>query len=290
MTRFSKSFLMVGVAVLALSACSGTKGPGEIGSKKDIVVRSNGLPGAAQAQTAKTEGGDFSSTVEQADALPAPDVETAQALPVTSPATEAAVQETTEASAPMPSPVTQSDVSATPPADAAATDNMAAALPTEPVTAPTPPAPPPAEETVAAAPVYPAAAAPAAPAEPAKAVVTAEEKQSGVYTPAPESVSGKNYPLDPNAPYSPKAIAAAAASAGVPPVEPKVSPSGINLNDPAIIRATQAALAAKSLYYGPQTGIVDASLLNSLAEYQAKNNLPQGGLNEATLKSLGIIE
>lgn len=40
--RFSHSLLLASVAVLALPSCSSAKGPGEIGSKNDIVVRNYG--------------------------------------------------------------------------------------------------------------------------------------------------------------------------------------------------------------------------------------------------------
>lgn len=106
------------------------------------------------------------------------------------------------------------------------------------------------------------------------------------------------YPLDPNAPFSPKAIEAAksASAASTSVAETAAIPSapvpagGLNLSDPSIIRSAQAALAAKGGYTGPQSGAVDAEFLNALTKYQGANGLPMGGLNEPTLKALGVIE
>ena len=109
MSRVFRSSLLLGVAVLSLAACSSSKGPGDLGSKDDIVVRNNGMPQAKQqaadAAPAATQGGDFSSTVEQAEAHPMPEVATAEPLPDTSPAMEQAVKAQQEANAPLPSTV-----------------------------------------------------------------------------------------------------------------------------------------------------------------------------------------
>lgn len=322
----SASKLLLTTAVIALAACS-TKGPGELGSKNDIVVRNKGIPGAvtpettaAAAPAAKAEGEDFSSTVEQGEAAPAPEVAAAEPinapsepapLPDNSPAMKEAVEQQQAINTPVP--VTSEDVAATrppdlttaPPAETRPLDAIAPAIPvTESVT-------PPAETTTATtAPatsnVYPAAdyAAPAAPTAAAAAPASstgAPAASAPAYVPAP--VAPGDYPLDPNAPYSPKAVAAAQAANtapspamatdaynGTPAVAPSITASGVNLNDPAIIRSTQAALAGKGLFVGPQTGIMDAELLNAVTRYQASNNLPQGGINEATLKQLGVIK
>lgn len=297
MTRFSKTLFLTGAALLALNACSGSKGPGEIGTQDDIVVRNKGIPGGVQ-EPMKAEGEDFTSTVEQAEAMPAPDVSAPEPLPDNSPAMEAAVEAHEAAQAPVTSTAADASVTTT---SAVPSENtpIDAVTPTEPVTTPavTPPtdsAPVPPPASASSSSVYPAGdyAQAVAPAESSSQVAptTAPAMAESVYTPAPASVSGDSYPLDPNAPYSPKAIAKAAAEAGTPPVVPQMTPSGVNVNDPAIIRSTQAALAAKSLYVGPQTGIMDAGLLNALAQYQAANGLTLGGMNEETLKHLGIIE
>lgn len=347
MSKHSISLFLIGAAVLALGACSGDKGPGEIGSIDDIVVRNKGIPGSenstAKAPQGAVPGQDFSSTVEQGEAVPAPEVAAAEPvsppaadtaapanaapveqqaqpapLPDTTPAVEQAVNAQEAANAPVPSPAVAptSAQTAPPTTDQRPLDSLA---PAQPVTQSVEP---PAQNTTpaaTAATVSPAPATPPAPAEtPVSSVYLASDYQQAVPTTetpatteaattiaaapvsttasapvastAPVKFEKGQYPLDPNAPYSPKAVAAAAASAGTPVTEPKLTENGINLNDAAIIRSTQAALAAKAIYVGPQTGIMDAELLNAITKYQAANGLPQGGLNEATLKSLGIIE
>lgn len=317
MTRFTKSALLLGAAVAVLSACSGTKGPGEIGSKNDIIVRNNGLPGDKSQKVAPPDA-DFSSTVEQAEAVPAPSVESAQPLPDTSPAVEAAAQQVADAKAPVPSTATTTPVSTpstegnridqvvpatpvqdastmAPPAQSAAVATPVAPaasaeqIPVQPYTPPTatPPAAAAAEIPVAAtAPssAYPAAdyAAPAAPAPTAPAPAPATPSEHA-YVPLP---SGSAYPLDPNAPYSPKAVAASGVAAS-PSAQAPVSGG---MNSPDTIRAAQTALKAKGAYGGAVTGTSDAAFLNALTIYQAQNNLPVGGLNAETLTNLGIAQ
>lgn len=321
MTRFSKSMFLMGAAVIALSACSGMKGPGEIGKKEDIVVRNNGLPNAqaaAAAPAARVAGQDFSSTVEQGQAVPAPEVANAEPLPNTSPAMEHAVEQQQAANAPVPS-----TTGATPPdrttAPVSETRPLDAIAPTQPVNQTV--TPPPAETAAApaAAPVYPqtdypAAAAPvAAPAVPAASPVPAPAPvaapapapapavPTAVYSsssaaPGPSAVpAGMDYPLDPNAPFSPKAIAAAEGTAVAAPAATSVdgtapAPVGTGMADPGMIRAAQAALATKGGYTGAQTGEIDANFLNALTKFQGENGLPMGGLNEPTLKALGVIQ
>ena len=69
-----------------------------------------------------------------------------------------------------------------------------------------------------------------------------------------------------------------------------VSATGLNLSDPAVIRSAQTALKTKAGYTGEVSGAVDAAFLNALTVYQGINKLPVGGLNEATLRHLGVIE
>lgn len=312
MTRFSKSMFLMGAAVIALSACSGMKGPGEIGKKEDIVVRNNGLPNAqaAAAPAAPVAGQDFSSTVEQGQAVPAPEVASAEPLPNTSPAMEHAVEQQQAANAPVPS-----TTGATPPdrttAPVSETRPLDAIAPTQPVNQTVTP---PSAETAAvpaAAPVYPQtdypaaaapvdapavpAASPAPVAAPAPAVPTAVYSSSSA-TPGPSAVpAGMDYPLDPNAPFSPKAIAAAEGTAVAAPAATSVdgaapAPFGTGMADPGMIRAAQAALAARGGYTGAQTGEIDANFLNALTKFQGENGLPMGGLNEPTLKALGVTQ
>lgn len=300
MSRIAKSSLLVGVAVLSLAACSSSKGPGELGSKDDIVVRNHGMPQAAQQAAAAPapQTGDFTTTIEQGEAIPAPEVASAEALPDASPAVEQAVAAQAEATAPMTS--TTSEVYADPapqPQDVASTAD--AVIPETPVTQPVP-LPDPADYVTAPAPsatasVYPSTDYPAA-AQTAQPVPAPAHEAAAV--PAPQPVAqpvalpeGVKYPLDPNAPYSPKAVEAAIAASGATAAAPATTaaPTG-NPSDPATIRAAQAALKARGVYAGAETGVVDAGLLNALIMYQAQMGLPQGGLNEATLRSLGVVQ
>jgi hypothetical protein len=142
MTRLAtKTSLLLGVAVLALSACGGSsKGPGPLGSKNDIVVRNNGLPGAVAPVPPSAEG-EISSTVEQAEAVPAPDVAQAPLeMPPETPAPladpvieqEAAriVQEQAPVASPASAPMNDGAITST----SAATDPVQGdVLPQEPV-------------------------------------------------------------------------------------------------------------------------------------------------------------
>lgn len=311
MTRSRISVLLMTSAVLALAACSGMEGPGKIGSKDDIVVRNKNMPGQAQA----AQGGDFSTSVEQGQAVPAPEVAAAehlappsadtaqsQPLPDTSPAVQQAVAAHEAAQAAPQTVETPVDVGR-----AAVAENkpIDAVAPTTPVNTPAPvpppasPAPVPAQQYVAAqmqaaAPATPAAA-PTAPA-PAPAVPALPEIAAAAPNPA---VRNMPYPLDPNAPYSPRKIAEAQAKASTPhapATAPAAAPATdtsappVNLSDASMVRAVQAALAVKGAYTGPQTGIIDADFLNALTKYQGVNGLPMGGVNEATLRHLGVIE
>lgn len=361
MTRISKSVLLMGTAILALAACSSSKGPGDIGSKNDIVVRNNGLPGAKPP----LPGGDVTDPAVNASndalAMPPAAVEQGQPLPDTSPEMEAAVQAEEESKAPVASsvsepmndpaqplpptaseaaipdaPVTQT--ATTTPPDAMSQPDIAPTYMPEPVEPPvtaqsapaspviSEPAPAPADMP-AAAPVqaprssvypvedYPAqpemapAPAPTAAVAPAPApVATAPSAPSAnAYVPLP---AGSDYPLDPNAPYSPSAMAGRTSASAEPAVTSTIAPpvtapavtappavaapaapaSAFSLTDPVVIRSAQSALKAKGAYAGPENGAIDTTFLNALTAYQVQNKLPVGGLNIETLKSLNVIE
>jgi len=301
MSRISKSILLTGLSVLALAACSGDKGPGELGSKDDIVVRNNGMPGAQKA----APPGDFSSTVEQAQAIPAPEVAAAEPLPDNSPAMKEAVEQQQAANAPLQSTAaaTPADAQSAPPSETRPLDAVA---PAQPVTqTPTPPA---ATTATAAAETAPAVIPPtpqSAPSVTGPALVAAQAQttqappQVATQVPPPATTTtepepatlapGVKYPLDPNAPYSPKAIAAANAAATTSAATAPAA--GVpNMTDPATIKAAQAALKAKGGYTGAESGEIDANFLNALTVYQGQNGLAQGGLNMDTLRSLGVVQ
>ncbi len=339
MTRISKSVLLMGTAILALAACSSSKGPGDIGSKNDIVVRNNGLPGAKPP----LPGGDVTDPAVNASndalAMPPAAVEQGQPLPDTSPEMEAAVQAEQEQGAPVASSVSEPMNDPMQPMPPTASE---AAIPDAPVTqtatttppdsmsqpdiAPTympEPVEPPADMP-AAAPVqaprssvypvedYPAqpemapAPAPTAAVAPAPAPV-ATAPSANAYVPLP---AGSDYPLDPNAPYSPSAMAGRTSASAEPAVTSTIAPPvtapavtappavaapavpapAFSLTDPVVIRSAQSALKAKGAYAGPENGAIDTTFLNALTAYQVQNKLPVGGLNMETLKSLNVIE
>ena len=286
-----KSVLFLSVAVLSLGACSSDKGPGAIGSKNDIVVLNKGIAGAKMpepftadaANGPKIDGEDFSATVEQAEAAPVADVTEPEAV-------AAPVEELPQTADAIPEQQVQVAVPAESPEPQKTQETMEQSVVESPAPENTTTA---TQESIYPAEDYPkeeiqqAEQTQPAP-EPTPAPIVAQPEPAAPLTaPTPSNVP---YPLDPNAPYSPKAVAAAAAAAGTPVTTPALSPSGINLNDPAIIRSVQAALAAKTLYVGPQTGIMDANLMNSIVRYQTENKLAAGVLNEETLKHMGIIE
>lgn len=325
MTRILKSSLLIGTAILSLSACAGDKGPGAIGSKDDIVVRNHGMPQAAQQAEAPAlpQTGDFTSTIEQGEAVPAPVVSAAETLaeqaavpPVVDPSV-AVVAEAPPAVLPpaaVPSvPAPQAYVAAVPPAPVPLPVQPPLAQPqTEPAVIP----PMPESAPAVTGGVYPAAdyaAPPVAPPVPVPSPYEAPAVAAPVSVPAPYEApvvaappvvppvaapvaqpvtlpEGVKYPLDPNAPYSPKAVEAAVAAAGASvPASAAAVVSG-NPSDSVTIRAAQTALKARGLYSGAETGVVDAAFLNALILYQGQQKLPQGGLNEATLRSLGVIQ
>ncbi len=298
MSKQFHAFLLIGVSVVSLAACSGDKGPGAIGSKDDIVVVNKGMPGAQQsAQGVKAEGEDFTSSVEQAEAAPAPEVAAAEELTPAPATTDESANKVEEGAItpaePMPTsqPVgdkvpetsTPAPVAATTPAPESMTMTSPAPVPTTTPQTPTPAAAVVSTPTPAPVPVPEPTSAPA----PSVAPVESAPVAAAASVPADKKIP---YPLDPNAPYSPKAMAAAAAAAGTPVVAPDISPSGLNLNDPAIIRAVQGKMAEQKLFVGPQTGMMSADLMNAVAQYQVRNNLAIGPLNEETLKHMGIIK
>lgn len=295
MTRFSKTVLLMGLSVIALNACSSERGPGPIGTKDDIVVRNNGIPGAVQedvaaaapagetiegvspavesaAQAMEAENAPMGSTA----ATPTGDVTTvptteaaAESLPVDTVAPQERVRDQTVA--------VPTEAEMVPVADAQTSAPMAA----EPAPAPT------AISSVYPSSDYPAQAAAAAP-ESAPAAAAAVPAPAAAPVPSSAPVHHSSYPLDPNAPYSPKAMAAATEVAGAGTAA-TAAPSAIRSAAENII-AAKTALKAKGLYSGKEDATMDAAFLNALTLYQGTNNLPQGGLNAETLAHMGVAQ
>ncbi len=311
MIRFSKSLLMMSVAVIALSACASEKGPGKIGTKDDIVVTNKGIPGSAPSPAPAVVSADPNAP-EQMAPNPAPEVAVAEAvgeqqpLPDNSPAMEAAVQAHEDASAPMQSPTTA--VAATDVPQAETVEDPA--IPMEPVTDMSQTAPP-VQQAPATAPqsVYPATA-PAAPVPTPAPQAPVAAAPVPVPAPAPAPISAQQpyvstgkidydtaYPRTSTGTPQTAALAGSAAPAAPvmpsgarPPASMPVSAATVNLYHPDVIRAAQTALQAKGLYKGPASGTIDTEFLNALSLYQGDNKLPQTGVNEKTFRSLGVIQ
>lgn len=293
MTRFSKTVLLMGFSLIALNACSSDKGPGPIGTKDDIVVRNNGLPGV-QPQSVASAGESVepaSPAVEAAaqameannaplaSATTEPTSETATAeLPIDSVAPQDPVRDQ-QVAVPsqaeiMPAEPAPAVTSAPVPAPSPSSVYPASDYPAQPAAPAVEPAPAP---TPAPAPV--SSSVPTAPAIPHSAVVPRPAVAAAAPVPAPAPSSSRPYPLDPDAPYSPAAVAAA---------QGNTAQSEQASQPVTAVFAAKSALKEKGVYSGPVDSTMDAAFLNALTLYQGQNKLPQGGLNAETLQHLGI--
>lgn len=272
-------FLLLGVAVVAIASCASEKGPGKIGSKDDIVVNNYGMPQAESSDLPVPESG------------PQP-VEASLPAESSSPATE-----------PQDNSVLNQEIPEVPEQETVIQEQQqepAAAVPADEFTAqPVPGSLEPVPNAVAAPPE-----------------VAGEDAvvQSG---PAPSYDSAST----PDTAYS-LAPAAATAAASAPLVKPddkqQASMQGgvgnqeqagyseesqalpqaagtpskevFSYNDAVYIRSAQEVLKSQGQYDGAADGTVNAGFLNALTVYQAKNGLPLGGLNEDTLRHMGVIE
>ncbi|MCB1529911.1 MAG: peptidoglycan-binding protein [Rhodospirillales bacterium] len=342
--RAFKSVMLAGTAVLALSACSSNRGPGEIGSRDDIIIRNMGdekapppAPVSApeisrieEAAPAEETASDMAAETAP-DFVPAPpdesaaqmteqeeppagevedsvedDVDVREQVIPREPEPDVVPEESSEAAGPMgtvemraPSPV------------AGASD------PASPVPAAPPENVPDAPDLVDLSEVDMAVLPTKTPQE----IMDVQEalKEQGFYEGAPDgkvdaktlnslmrykaskgALPAGNKPLPAPLPVSqetqeaveePPVAAAPTASRPVAASMPTVFKAGaVRMNDPALIRAAQTALTAKGFYDGSVTGEMDTALLNALSRYQSANLLAPGGLNEETLKSLGVME
>lgn len=240
MTGFKK-ILMTGAAVLALTACSSDRGPGQIGSADDIIIRNAGEPKApppkpldVAAATAGTVAAENTAS-DGVTAAPAPAVEQAA--------------ESVPAAAETPAPAVSAPTAST----------------TE-VAAPTAPAAPAAMDPVTEVKVE-TPAAPAAEAVPAEA-------------PAPAAMKNISMAGTPAATAEPAPVAAASSTpapevpASVP--APAESSSAVDLSmaalqtgDKAKVKAIQEELKKAGLYKGKTNGKVNTETLNALVRYQS---------------------
>lgn len=317
-----KTALLMGVALIALSACSSGKGPGELGTKNDIVVRNHGEP----RDTAPA--GDFTSSVETAAAVPPAEV--AQGEPVPAPvATGAEAQAVAAQSAPVGSttvapindgtpsvatapvqqnvaaetPVPVTPVTAQSPAPQAEVTNSPSSLPSEPYATPR------ASDPVASVSTTNTAVPAAAVAAP-----VAQQTYPASGAPVGEPIARPQDTVSPVVPVVPPAPAVPAqqvAAQTPPPVAVPKNPnasfydyleagqtkqsSGIATSTATAttsgdVSKVKAVLAAKGLYAGSQNDAVDSEFLNALAKYQGENGLPMGGVNAETKQHLGIAQ
>lgn len=327
MTR-STTTLLLSAAVIALAACGSSKGPGALGTKDDIVVRNNGLPGATAPVPPSAEG-----EIAQVEAAPTPEVAQAplempagssEPAPVTDPAVEQAAQKVEESKSPVAptttTPINDDRAAATAPttetvpADVVAAEPVAETANVEPpVTTPAPAnnvpvgtpisasdntyvpndAPASAVSALNARKVEEQAVAAPAPAPtPYQAPVAAAQPiPAPVEAPAvaqPPRVSPSS--VYPAEDYPPEVLAQAQARSQAVANLPQVSAPAVNFADPEIVKMVQASLKAKGVYGGKVDGVVNTQYLNALSKYQGLNKLPQGGLNLETLRLLGVVQ
>ncbi len=239
MTNFAKSSLLLGVAVLALNACSSSKGPGALGTKDDIIVRNNGLPGATAPIPPSAEG-EITSTVETAEAIPAAPVEQGQPLampedqplPSADPAVDAAAQKVAESRAPVPSTTTTPINDGTPTSTAPETQTVPADIVAPEPVAATNNVTPPASTPPAGTPIVPQDA-------PASAVSALNAQTVNQAVPAPTSSS-----VYPASDYA----------AGQQPVAPTTAPATsapVGASEPAVVQPAPSAPAQGQYTYKP---------------------------------------
>lgn len=260
--RSFKGFLLTGTAILALVACSSDKGPGEIGTVDDIVVRNHGekvavpppgaepvkevkiaeaategntaAPSAAEMIAAEDTGG--KKTVEQTAAA-AQEAQEKTIAQTQEQAADAAVAHAEQVADAEPVQVAQAAAAAPVQADTAPgmnwnqprrieTPEDADKLVEEQMAQSAPPAAAAAPATAPAPAAPPSADVAATTAAPAPAQAASPAAAPKIPVTAPE-----NYTQDPDAPYSPAAArAAAAAQTGTPsdaPAAPAAAPTPV---------------------------------------------------------------
>lgn len=129
MTSF-KHLLLLGVAVTALSACSSDRGPGQIGSADDIVIRNAGDPKAPPPKPLETP-----EAITEVDMAEAPSTATAEANQAAQnlaaesmpPAPAEKVETVTPTPTPTPTPAVTSPAPASVPAPVAASVDVISA-------------------------------------------------------------------------------------------------------------------------------------------------------------------
>lgn len=131
------------------------------------------------------------------------------------------------------------------------------------------------------APAQPAPMAPPAPgyASPAAPV-----------PPAPVRTYSQGYVSPSAAPANTIATPPAAPAQQIAVPAPTGAVSALSMTDSAMLTRVQQALAAKGFYRGPVDGQNSSELLNALSQYQSASGMQPGPLDEATARSLGVIQ
>lgn len=266
-------FLMLGAA-LSLTACS-SEGPGEIGTKADIVVRNAGDPPAPpKASEAAVDPvvAAHQKAVEEA----APEIEQqAEADTDTTPVPG----EPQSASAAAP----QEDTFSPP-----ALERVEDAKPMEgtPMVELKPMQGTPMKEPLAAIEQQPVPVPVPAPA-PSSAPLAEEPPQEHVQEPAPAPAPAPQ-PLAGQPSSSPQASIYPQEDFVVAQPPAAVRTGRVPNPDAALITAAQSALSAKGYYFGAADGRIGAEFLNALYLYQNAHKLTQTGITYEVLEKLGV--
>ncbi|MEM6780921.1 MAG: peptidoglycan-binding domain-containing protein [Pseudomonadota bacterium] len=274
--RHTIQTLLLGTAILSVAACGSSKGPGEIGSREDIVIRNAGDPAPAAAPTiepavdpmiaehqkavAEAQGeieemaaADTDDTPVPGEPAPSPEpVEQAVVEPEPEPVIEEPVVEASTEMAGQPMARTEMD--------------MIKPMGQRAMAAPEPDAAPAVEEPVA------------------------EPMVEEVATTAP-SAAGMQPVMEGDPAVSEEMMDEAVAEpvAQIAPAAPAVSAGGLISNpDANMIMGVQRALTDKGYYFGVADGEMGAETLNALHLYQNAHGMDTFGLTTDTLDKLGV--
>lgn len=277
-------YLLMGSAVLVLAACGSSKGPGDIGSKKDIVIRNAGDPAPA-AMAASEEApvdpviAQHQQAVEEAEPeieemaaqdpdntpVPGDPIEEAKAEPIPETALEAeavASEEIVETDTAMEETIAEAEEIVAEPMKRTEMVQPEAETVLEPIDTQAHDAAKSAETAVAAAPTP-------------KAMPEAASLPKPVYEgdPAVSNAEAMDAQAEQAETYTP--------STGVT--------SGLIAHpSKGLISALQKALNQKGYYFGAMDGNLGAETLNALHLYQSAHGMSDYGMTVETLEKLGV--
>jgi hypothetical protein len=279
--------LLICASVIALAACS-SKGPGEIGSTDDIVVRNAGDPpinapvpasaaapmvGPMMAEQGETPEAAADETLDEA----VEEIQTT-AKPVTDPEAEAQTMPDDAA----PPPVADAQEMVAEEAPAPETQAMGGTVMKAPVnmavmdgtTMETPPAP---EAEVNAA------------QEVVDEIDAVREEVKQVVEETETEIVPVTQPEEQAIPVPVPAEQTSASTPAVQAAQPVLDDTAMITNPSThLIQSVQTALKGKGYYFGAVDGELGAETMNAIVLYQSAHNIAVGGINNATLKSLGV--